>query len=308
MSDTDNSVILEPAKLLYGDDSAEPNEEPTENAEISKSEPEEAESNEAHDDENQVNDELGEVEESEESEEVVYDFDGREVSLSDIKQWEKDSLKVKSFQADYTKKTQKLAEERRELESRTQEDINNLFAEKHSKLNDSIIELDLLIKESEEAIDWDDLREYDSAEYIKQKELKERRVKALEEAKKQQREADKAKINDPEYVNAEKALLVKNNPHWLDENGQETEGYKKDLETLSKYLVSRGITKDKQEKLVSAEDWQTMLDASRYWDSKQRASEAKEKLKKVPKKVQPTIKAKKTQQSQPKTLSQYLYG
>lgn len=297
MSDTDNP-ILGPAQLLYGsDESLEPEQEPTDKTEIAEEEAEIIDEVEADDESEEV-----EQEEAEESdEELIFEFDGREIEASKIKEWEQGYLR----QSDYTKKTQKLAQERRDFEAIKESSIEELVSKKHEKLEKSITELELLIKEADESINWDELREYDSSEYIRQKELKEKRVKALEHAQRNKKDDELQKVNDPEFIKREQQILIENNPQWLDSEGNQTEAHKNELETLSKYLVVRGIDKKKQDKITRADEWQVLLDASKFWQSQQKAKDVKKQVKKIT----PTIKSKRnTTPSKPKTLGQAFYG
>lgn len=268
--------------MFYNQTEPEPTVEPTEEVE-----PKEPENVQPEPTEPEVIEEVEEEEQgSEESEpelspaEQFVDIpskngDFREVSLEQILIWEKDGLR----QSDYTKKTQKLADERRAFEADREGEVQKIVSQRLESVDGLITELETLIQQQDDAIDWDDLRQYDVGEYTKQKELKEARVKAVEEAKLKRN----AKVEmTPEDIQREQQVLLKNNPDWLDKDGKTTEAHTKDMKLMSEYLVKQGYTAQEQENIVSAKHWQTLLDAARYRASLEKVVEVKKKVKKIP--------------------------
>ncbi|MCZ6898346.1 MAG: hypothetical protein O7D95_06555, partial [Betaproteobacteria bacterium] len=186
MSDTDTPVV-EPEDLFYGSSEAndEPEakaDEPTEEAITPEDEPEaeiEAEPKEEADESEDVeSDDQNQAEKFDDSE-MFIDLEGQDVSIADIKKWKAEGM----MQADYTRKRQKDADDRRSWESDKQSEINAAVSAKFESFNDSIETMEALIKEVDDSIDWEDLRKYDSDEFLKQDELKKKRVKAVEDAK-----------------------------------------------------------------------------------------------------------------------------
>jgi hypothetical protein len=303
MSDTDNP-ILEPAALFYGDNSQESDSEPTIEDEIIEDQPDEsveASSEEVEEESEASSDDMegGESDESEDLESLVYEIKGREVSAKQILEWEQGDLRQK----DYTKKTQALANDRRAFEKDKEAKIKEEADKRFGTLNESVATLEALIKEADEAIDWDDLREFDTAEFLKQKEIKEKREAAISKAKSQIQEANKPKPMSQEEVDQQQEVFKKNNPEWFDSEGKDTPKKTKDLEVLTKYLTHVGMSKEKQEQLKTANDWQVVIDASRYWESRNRASETKKKVVKI----KPTIKTKQNSTVK-RTAAEIMYG
>lgn len=229
-----------------------------------------------------------EVEESEESDpelsddEQFFQMDGEDVSLAEAKEWKKGGMR----QSDYTKKTQKLADERRVFEADRKGEVDKVVAEKLNSFDDLTDTLEALIKQADEVIDWDDLREFDIGEYTKQKELKEKRVKAIEDSK--QKRLQQFKIEQsPEEVQREQGILAKNNPAWI-KDGKHTEAHKKDLELLSNYLIDSGYTVEEQNSVHTAKHWQTLIDAARYRASLDKVRDIKTKVKKIPLTTKPS--------------------
>lgn len=89
---------------------------------------------------------------------------------------ELDEYASKGF--NYTQDKMKLSEERRQFEESSKQEL--------SKLSELSASLETLLKESESKIDWEDLRDTDPSEYLRQKELQEKRKEAASKARDEQ--------------------------------------------------------------------------------------------------------------------------
>jgi len=306
MSNADTPQV-EPEALFYG--SSEANDEPeaqaaepTEKAVTPEKEPEpeiEAEAKaEAEDSEAVESDDQTKADPVDDSEMYIdLQIDDQDVSIADIKKWKAEGM----MQADYTRKRQKDAGDRRSWETDKQSEIDAAVSAKFESFTDSIDTIEALIKEADETIDWEDLRQYDSDEYLKQKELKDKRVKAVEDARALRQQS--TQITD-EQMQQEQAILAENNPQWLDKEGKQTDIYKKDLKTLGTYLSDKGFTKDDHKRVTSARDWQILFDAARYNQSLEKVEKVKAKVKKIP----ITTKPKKTSLKPAKNVVDMFYG
>lgn len=111
------------------------------------------------------------------------------------------------MEQDYRQKTSALAEEKRAFEQ-----------EKTAKLqsiSDHAQQLEALIKETEEQVNWDELREYDTPKYLALKEKQQQRKEALQKAKHAaQAESDK---QFAAYVAEQFEHLSNKLPEWKDE-------------------------------------------------------------------------------------------
>lgn len=262
-------------------------EAPTQEPEqVEEAEPVEKEVLESEDEETEVESEESEPELNDN--EQFFQMDGEDISLEQVKKWKKGDMR----QSDYTKKTQKLADERRVFEADRKGEVDKAVAEKLNSFDDLTDTLEALITQADEAIDWDDLREFDIGEYTKQKELKEKRVKAIEDAKEKRLQQFKIE-QSPEEVQREQAILAKSNPAWI-KDGKHTEAHKKDLELLSNYLVDSGYTVQEQNSIVTAKHWQTLIDAARYRASLDKVRDIKTKVKKIPLMTKPRKAAPKS--------------
>ena len=207
--------------------------------------------------------------ETDESEELYLDLDGREIPLSEIKEWEQGNLR----QQDYTKKTQALAEERKAYEQSQAQ-----LTEKADLLDSRISELDAAFETSDQAVNWDELREYDPSEYLKQKELQEQRKTALERAKS---ERDSLKQEQTQgQMQTELQRLVKLNPHWLDGN-QETEAYQSDMGMVRDYLNDLGLTEAQQQGILLSGHGQAYIDAAKFHKGSKKNVAVKKQVKKA---------------------------
>ncbi len=251
---------------------AEPTE-PTEEAETVESTEEVTEEVIEAIDETTPDEAQAEPEESideETPEEMYVDIDGREISLSDIKEWEQGTLR----QADYTKKTQELADKRKEFESE-----QATLATKNTNLNEQIASLEVLTAEKEDETNWDELREYDPGEYLKQRELQDKRKAALESAKQY-----KSGVSDEELqasANAEVKKLFDSNPHWV-KDGVETDAYKNEMANVQTYLKSLGYTEEAQRGILLTGHGQIFIDAAKFHTQQNANAVIKKKVKKAP--------------------------
>ena len=137
---------------------------------------------------------------------LFYDVDGEEVSATQIKAWKSGAMK----DADYTRKTQELAEQRKETDK-----LQSDLSAKQAELDSVLAEAQAIIAEStpdEETLkDW---REYEPEKYIEYKEKKEAREKLLAASK-------SSKASDSSYEK-EYSAFAQSNTDWF-EDGKPTE-------------------------------------------------------------------------------------
>ena len=207
---------------------------------------------------------------NQESEDFYVTIDDEELSFDEIRQLKQGNLR----QSDYTRKTQELAEQRKKLEA-TQE----AFEAKQLELTTNIVELEALIGDKQESIDWDELREYDPSEYLKQKELQEKREKALEKAKSQH--SQNSQQQSQEMAGKQLEQLIKNNPTWV-KDGQETEAYKNDMKLVQDYLEYIKVPKERQEGLLVNGHGQAYIDAAKFHAGKQKNAAIAKKVRQAP--------------------------
>jgi hypothetical protein len=223
-----------------------------------------------------VNEEVAEeVEESEstedaqaahddEDEDLYVDYKGREINLKDVEQWEQGHLR----QSDYTRKTQELADSRKEFElSKTE------FTGKQSELNDKLLTLEaMLSEETKTADELTEMREYDPEAYIKHTERQQKLRQFVDSSKTAQAPSvDMAKVSSD---------LFAAYPQWM-ENGKQTKAFTDDTNLMSKYAETRGIGQ-KELSTFEAKHYQVLLDAAKYSQRQVKNAATEKAVRKAP--------------------------
>ena len=195
---------------------------------------EEAEADDAATEEDQDDqtdeDDDAETDDADEELEVI-EIDGEEVTLDQIKEWKRGTLR----EQDYTKKTQALADERKALESKLGE--LNTFSETLSAGEEEFKKLAL---GDLEEIDLKELRNDDYPEYLKVKELIEEREGKFEELKKVALKARQATI-------AEEQKAVNDMLGWDDKSKRDA-----DVGAFQTYAKEAGFTERDSNSITSA--------------------------------------------------------
>jgi hypothetical protein len=136
-----------------------------------------------------------------------------------------------------------------------------------SKLNELSQKLESLIKDTDEKIDWEDLRQYDMPEYTRQRELQQERKEAL--AKSNQERSVKIQERQKQVTVEETAKLRELIPEWKDE---------KVMMQDAQEMHAHALTKFDQSEL-------DVLHDHRFWlllkDSKELASIKSKQIKEV---------------------------
>ncbi len=246
---------------------------PEQEAEIEAESTEELESDELEEPEND-----DESNEDGDDEEDTYIIDGVEYSQEDL-QAAKDN---KNMQADYTKKTMLLADERKATESE-RDSLSNLAAE-----------LQVLVDEDKD-VDWEKLKEDDPYEYVELKEKADARVAKLEEAKSKLTPTDKM---SNEVVKEEQDLMFKSFPEWTtkDENGnvlELTPQYYSDIKALSKHGKELGFTDEQLTGVNTAAMLKALMNSMKLGEKKEKIKIAKKKV--TPKQSKPAKAGKPSQ-------------
>lgn len=228
-------------------------------AEIDKPKIEGSENAELGGDEN-----LGEQEES-----FYVDIDGEEISFEQINEWKSGHM----MQADYTRGKQEVAEQRKALEAGQAE-----LANKSESLKLLVAELQAEIGTKDE-VNMEELREYDPGEYLKQKELQDKREKLLSKAKESFNTT--TQVSDAD-VTAERELLVKANPQWIDDKGAATDVYKADMASLDKYLGDNGWTQEEFSTVYQSKHVNALIKAAKFDALQGKQNALSKKVKEAP--------------------------
>jgi len=230
--------------------------------------------------------EVAQSQESDETEELYVEYQGREINLKDIAEWEQGHLR----QSDYTRKTQELSESRKAFDAQQEE-----FNAKQSELNSKLAQLNAIIEEdtpsAETLAEW---REYEPEKYIEHTEKMSNRKKLLAESKAElpTNRVDMAKVS---------ADLFANHPEWM-ENGKQSQKFTDDTNLMTKYAETRGIG---QEELATfeAKHYEIMLDAARYQSVSKSNAAIEKKVRRAPVSTKPRAVTKNSAISEIEALS-----
>lgn len=210
-----------------------------------------------------------------EAELFYYDIDGEEVDSNQLKEWKANGL----MQADYTRKTQELADSRKDFESK-----QSSLTAKESELNDKLLTLEAMLNEDTKTVEEiAEMREYEPEEYIKYTEKQSKLKEFVNSAKTatQQPSVDMKKVS---------ADLFANHPEWM-ENGKNSQKFIDDTAMMTNYADSKGFHADEL-KGFEAKHYEIMLDAARYQSQKKSNAAIEKKVRKAPVSTRPRAAAK----------------
>jgi len=269
-------------------------EEETESQPISEDEEVEAEDESEEESEEEYEPEDNREEEGADEEEVfVVKVNGEdtEVSFDEL-------LEGYSRQSDYTKKTQALAEDRKEIEQVREQfksEYGNLQTER-SQYQQALGQLGAQLNAGimrYQGVDWEKLKADDPVAYVtKRDEFREEqeRIQAVHgqmQAVQQQQQADADKMHR-EAVVEQTAMLGKLIPEWNDAEKQPAIS-----KSIREYALAEGYAKEEVDALIDARSVNVLLKAMRY-DELQKADVKTKKVRNRPKMAKPGTKRSKS--------------
>ena len=272
--------LLEPEEETPETEEAQPTEEeesqPVEEDESFEEESEEEEEAEEAEEESE------EPEGEEEEELYAVTVNGEEVAVS-----LDELLSGYSRQSDYTRKTQEIATDRKEMEA-LQQQYNSEVAKIQQERQQYMDTLTNIISnqggelEKFANVDWDSLRESDPIEYVTTREQyreAQERIQGLqqEQARAAQTQQAQMKQAQHEMLQVEKGKLVEALPEW-----GKPEKQKELAENLQSYAKEQGFTAEELNSLVDHRSVLVLLKAQKY-DQLQKSNVKSRKLKNKPK-------------------------
>ena len=272
--------LLEPEEETPETEEAQPTEEeesqPVEEDESFEEESEEEEEAEEAEEESE------EPEGEEEEELYAVTVNGEEVAVS-----LDELLSGYSRQSDYTRKTQEIATDRKEMEA-LQQQYNSEVAKIQQERQQYMDTLTNIISnqggelEKFANVDWDSLRENDPIEYVTTREQyreAQERIQGLqqEQARAAQTQQAQMKQAQHEMLQVEKGKLVEALPEW-----GKPEKQKELAENLQSYAKEQGFTAEELNSLVDHRSVLVLLKAQKY-DQLQKSNVKSRKLKNKPK-------------------------
>jgi len=269
---------------LLDPEEEKPQEEEAEPTEVEESQPEEEDESfeEEEEEESEEEDESEPADEEDDEELYAVTVDGEEVGVN-----LEELMRGYSRQSDYTKKTQQVAEDRREMES-LQEKYNSEIAQIQAERNQYVEALNRVVQNTSSEldkysnIDWVALKESDPIEYVTRRdEYREAQdnIKKIQEeqvvASRRQQFAQKQ--NYEQVVSAERGKLVEFIPEFADDSKR-----KAIVDSIQSYAITQGFTSDELDNLVDHRSV-VVLDKARKYDEMQKANPKAKKLKNKPK-------------------------
>ena len=270
------------------EESDEPAEEDQEESEEPSETPED-ESDESEEDDEEDGDGLEESEEEEESGDDDIALYTVRVNGEEIEVTEDELVKGYSRQADYTKKTQELSEQRRnieQLESQYNSQLGQMQQERQQYMDalNQLIQQSMGGLEQFSNVDWNRLKEEDPIEFItKRDEYREaqERVRSGQHqyTLEQQKQAGEMQALQQQVLQQEHAQMVEKIPEWGDPTQQKV------LATgLREYATGQGYTEEEIGSLVDHRSLIVLMKAQKY-DELQRADVKTKKVKNKPRVV-----------------------
>jgi hypothetical protein len=272
--------LLEPEEETPETEEAQPTEEeesqPVEEDESFEEESEEEEESVEEEEESE------ETEGEEEEELYAVTVNGEEVAVS-----LDELLSGYSRQSDYTRKTQEIANDRKEMET-LQQQYNSQMSTIQQERQHYMEALQGIITNSASGlskysdIDWDNLKETDPIEFVtKREELRQsqEKVQALqrEQYQTQQRHEQEAQKMRANIVQEEFGKLVEKLPEWGEEDKQ-----KEIASSIRSYASTQGFTEEELNSLVDHRSLLVLMKAQKY-DQLQKSNVKSKKLKNKPK-------------------------
>lgn len=223
--------------------------------------------------------EAAQAEQGEDDPVVTVKIDGRdvEVRLSELKNGYQ-------RQADYTKKTMEVAEQRKAADA----ERTKAFQERQAyaaNLQRMQAQLEGTLQEQQQNIQWEKLLAEDPVEYLKQRHLAESRQAQLNQVLAEQQRVGSQMQAEAEQVRrthlqAQQQELLAKLPHWADETKAKAE-----KTALREYLLKEGYDPSTVDSLSNARDVLTARKAMLYDQIMGKAEVAAKKVSTLPTKV-----------------------
>ena len=280
---------------------------PTEEEESTEETQDEALEEESEEDP-EIEEDEEEPEESDEGEDeepelyaVTVNGEEREVSFDEL-------LKGYSRQSDYTKKTQELAEERRNIEA-GMEKYNSELAGLQQERQQYVDALTQVIQSSTAGletyanVDWASLKEEDPIEYIsKRDEYREmqERVRSQQHTMQieQQKQAAQMQEVKKQLLHDEHSKLVEKVPEWGQPESQKAMAIE-----IRDYALEQGFSTEEISSLIDHRSLVVLMKAQKY-DAMKKADVKSKKIKNKPKVVRSGVGTKKTHEGKTKRNAQ----
>ena len=213
---------------------------------------------------------------------ITIKIDGKDVEFTkaELADYYKNGLR----QADYTRKTMEVSEQRKAAEAETQKAMQerNTYAQNLQKM---AMQLEGALEEQAK-IDWDALLQSDPVEYLKQQSLAQKRQAALQQNLNQQEQVKAVSQAEQQkafaqHIQDQQDLLLAKVPEWKDKAKA-----KADTAAIRDYLLEQGYDKQAVETVADAKAVILARKAMMYDQMIAKASAAAKKVSTLPNKVE----------------------
>lgn len=195
----------------------------------------------------------------------------------------KDKLANGMMQADYTRKTQEVAEQRKQVEAlqqslQVQAQVQQQFINEYAQL----VSIDNMIQQYN-SVDWNQLYESDPTEFVRMKEavrdLKDSRVNLANQlSQKQQQQLQQQEQARIQALQEGSQVLAREIPNWSNELAKD----------LSTFIVDKyGMTADEVATIVDPRHVKIIYDAYQFNKQKEKVNVANKKVVNLPKVTKP---------------------
>jgi len=256
--------------------------QPTEEEESQPVEEDESFEEESEEEAEEAEEESEETEGEEEEELYAVTVNGEEVAVS-----LDELLSGYSRQSDYTRKTQEVANDRKQMEALQQQYNSEVYQIQQERQQYMEALTNIIAGQGSEIekfsnINWDELREQDPIEYVTTREQyreAQERIQSLQYQQSQAAQSQQAQMKNArhEMLKVERSKLVDALPEW-DEPGTQKEL----ANTLQSYAKTQGFTQEELTELIDHRSILVLLKAQKY-DQLQKSDVKSKKLKNKPK-------------------------
>ena len=271
--------MTEPEGETPETEEATPTEE-EESQPVAEDESFEEESEEEEEPEGEEESEETEGEEEEELYAVTVNGEEVAVSLDEL-------LSGYSRQSDYTRKTQEVANDRKQMEALQQQYNSEVYQIQQERQQYMDALTNIIAGQGSEIekfsnINWDELREQDPIEYVTTREQyreAQERIQSMQYQQAQTAQVQQAQMNQARHqmLKVERGKLVEALPEW------DQPGTQKELaDTLQTYAKTQGFTQEELTELIDHRSILVLLKAHKY-DQLQNSDVKSKKLKNKPK-------------------------
>jgi hypothetical protein len=214
---------------------------------------------------------------------------------------------IKSYQLDksLTNKSEAIAQQRREFEATSQQQLATL-GQRLQEVEAVSQALEAQIEQQVGMVDWNQLREDDPGMYAAKRQefieqlgaIQQHKQKAIETAQQQQYDIQQqSEVQRQEFLVQQHNMLVEAIPEWRDQSAMQ-----QGMQEVKEFTASKlGITEAEFNSIMDHRFFLGMRDAMLYHKLKDKAEPAKKKVKSKPKFVKPGARQSKQAVNQRKT-------